>query len=218
MNTILLDSWNVFLGLYEKGGIVTLPLGLCSLVMVMVILERAWVLKVSNILPPQELALLHQVAQHDSKNLQALQPQTSHPVGRILAYGLSTLPASAQQFKEAIQDQARRELHTLARGLVILEIIVAVAPLLGLLGTALGMIQVFANLSLEGAGRSEALSQGISEALLTTVLGLSIGIPALIAFNLLSRKIESLGLQIEQEILFFYHKLFPHDGTRHAIV
>ena len=211
MSTILLDTWGALLGFYERGGIVTLPLGLCSLVMVVVILERAWVLKVSNVLPPQEIKFLHQAAAEGVENLQAFQLQPTHPLGRILNHGLSVLPASAPQFKEAIHDQARRELHYLARGLVILEIIVGVAPLLGLLGTALGMIQVFANLSIEGAGRNEALSQGISAALLTTVLGLSIGIPALIAFNLFSRKIESLGLQIEQEILFFYHKLFPHD-------
>jgi len=187
-----------------------IPLGICSLLMMMVILERLWVLRIPNIFPAQEIERLRNYAEHHPEDLRTLQLETTYPIGRILSHGLSILPGSDQRFKEAIQDQARRELHYVERGLVVLEIIVGVAPMLGLLGTGLGMIKVFEQIALEGPGRTEALSQGISEALLTTVLGLSIGIPALIAFNLFTRKIESLKLRIEQEILFFYHKLYPH--------
>ncbi len=211
MMEMLLNLWNPILELYHKGGVIMVPLGICSLLMVAVILERLWVLRIPNIFPSEEIENLRNYTEADSATLKTLQPQTSNPLGRILAYGLSILPASAERFKEAIQDQARRELHYVERGLVVLEIIVGVAPLLGLLGTGLGMIQVFGQIALEGPGRAEALSQGISEALLTTVLGLSIGIPALIAFNLFTRKIESLELRIEQEILFFYHKLYPNE-------
>ena len=73
------------------------------------------------------------------------------------------------------------------------------------------MIDVFSHVSLEGVGRAEALSRGISEALLTTVFGLSIGIPALIAFNLLSRKVDALTLRIEEEISLCFHHLFPSE-------
>lgn len=211
MSTILPHVWHAMTALYEKGGIITIPLGLCSLLMVMVILERLWVLRIANVFPQREIEQLRDAIAQHSEDLTAVEPQTTHPVGRILTYGLSILPASAKKFQKAMQDQAHREVHYVGRGLVILEIIVGVAPLLGLLGTALGMIQVFENISTEGPARTEALSRGISEALLTTVLGLSIGIPALVAFNLFTRKIESLKLRIEQEILFFYHQLFPHD-------
>lgn len=186
-----------------------IPLGICSLIMVMVILERLWVLRIINIFPAKQIEGLRNYVENHPGDLKKIKPQTTHPIGRILSYGLSVLPDSAERFKEAIQDQARRELHYVERGLIYLEIIVGVAPLLGLLGTGLGMIKVFEQISNVGAGRTEALSQGISEALLTTVIGLTIGIPALIAFNLFTRKIESIKLEIEQEILFFYHKLYP---------
>ncbi len=187
------------------------PLGLCSLIMVTLIIERLIALRRSRIFPVHELERLRAYAEVHEGDLSKLQPTHNNPIGRILLKGLGVIPAPASRFKEAIQDQARHELHYLEKGLVVLEIIVGVAPLLGLLGTALGMIDVFNNLAVEGPGRTEALSGGISEALLTTVCGLAIGIPALIAFNLLSRRVESLALQIEQEVLFFYHKLYPQD-------
>ena len=86
------------------------------------------------------------------------------------------------------------------QGLVLLDTIAGVAPLLGLLGTALGMIRVFAQLSTTGAAKMEALSSGISEALFTTVTGLCIGIPALIAANLISRHIDNLMLNLEDQL------------------
>ncbi len=187
-----------------------IPLGGCSLIMVVIIIERAWILRASNFFPFQEMERLRNHAK-TADDLHSLQPALNHAIGRILSYGLNSLPASSDRFREAIEDQARRELHYAERGLVFLEIIVGVAPLLGLLGTALGMIDVFANIAIEGPGRAEALSQGIAEALITTVLGLAIGIPALIAHTLFSHRVESFGLRIEQEMLFFYHKLYPHE-------
>jgi len=209
MMTTLMSVWSTILNLYDKGGIIMIPLGICSLLMVMVILERMWVLRNFNIFPVQELKALRDYSEKYPDNLHTMQPKTTYPLGRILSCGLAVFPHSAERFKEAIQDQARRELHYVERGLVLLEIIVGVAPLLGLLGTGLGLIKVFEQISIVGARRAEALSQGISEALLTTVIGLSIGIPALIAFNLFTRRIETIKIEIEQEILFFYHKLYP---------
>ncbi|MGK5093802.1 MotA/TolQ/ExbB proton channel family protein [Deltaproteobacteria bacterium TL4] len=206
----MLDS---LLEIYQKGGIMMVPLLGCSLIMVMLVVERALVLRQSYLFPLREMEQLRALVTVETKRLETLKPTLTHPVGRILAYGLSILPASAEHFKEALYDQARREKHYLERGLVILEVIVGVAPLLGLLGTALGMIEVFNKISLEGAERAQGLSQGISQALITTVVGLSIGIPALIAFNLFSRKIESLGLFIEEETMFFYYKIFGEAKT-----
>ncbi|MBF0276883.1 MAG: MotA/TolQ/ExbB proton channel family protein [SAR324 cluster bacterium] len=206
-----LGIWETVLVLHDRGGVVMFPLGICSLLMVAVILERMWSLRASHIFPNQTIEYLRNTSKLSPEELKSFLLKSTCPVGRILSYGLSILPASAERFKEAVHDQARREVHYLERGLIVLEIIVGVAPLLGLLGTGMGMIKVFEQIAIEGPGRSEALSQGISEALLTTVLGLSIGIPALIAFNLFTRKIESLELQIEQEVLFFFHRLFPSE-------
>ncbi|MBF0238577.1 MAG: MotA/TolQ/ExbB proton channel family protein [SAR324 cluster bacterium] len=198
----------MLLNIYNKGGIMMVPLALCSIIMIMLIVERALALRSSRLLPPRDLERLRTLISSKATPPNELNPSTAHPTGRILDYAVSVLPASAEHFKEALSDQARRERHYLERGLVVLEIIVGIAPLLGLLGTALGMIDVFNHLSLEGAGRADALSRGISEALITTVVGLCIGIPSLVAFNLFTRKIESIGLLIEEESMFFYYKLF----------
>lgn len=203
--------WDVLLDIYDKGGIMMIPIGICSVVMVVIIIERILILRNSYLFPIKEIERLKAQVEVNTEEVNKIQPSLTHPIGRILAYGISILPASAQHFKESLHDQARRERHYLERGLVILEIIVGVAPLFGLLGTALGMIEVFNNISMEGAERAQALSHGISEALLTTVFGLAVGIPALIAFNLFARKVDSLGLFIEEEAMFFYYKFYAEE-------
>ena len=89
-------------------------------------------------------------------------------------------------------------MRVLERGLVMLETIAAAAPLLGLMGTVIGMIKVFNVISQQGIGQASVLSGGISEALITTVTGLAIGIPALVAFNYFTNKAESLVMAIEK--------------------
>jgi len=99
--------------------------------------------------------------------------------------------------KEELSDRGRQEIRSLEKGLGVLETIAAVTPILGLLGTVVGMIKVFQVISLQGVGEASALSGGISEALITTAAGLSVGIPALIFYNYFSRKAENLILDIE---------------------
>lgn len=100
--------------------------------------------------------------------------------------------------KELIEDQGRQEMRKLGKGLGILETVAAIAPLMGLVGTVLGMIKVFGVIKEQGVGQAAALSGGISEALLTTVTGLFIGIPALIFYNYFSHKAENFVLDIEK--------------------
>jgi biopolymer transport protein ExbB len=97
-----------------------------------------------------------------------------------------------------LEDQGRQEIRKLEKGLVVLETIAAIAPLMGLLGTVLGMVEVFAVIKEQGIGQTAALSGGISQALLTTVTGLFIGIPVLIAYNYFTNKSEGLVLDIEK--------------------
>ena len=96
-----------------------------------------------------------------------------------------------------MEHQGRQEIVHLERGLGLLETIAAIAPLLGLLGTVLGMIEVFDVVAQQGAGQAQELSGGISQALITTATGLSIGIPALVAYNYFVGKAERLVLDIE---------------------
>ena len=196
--------WSDLLGLFGLGGVMMLPLGICSVLTLTVIFDRLWFLRSGRLLPGKALRVVREQAEENPGRPSKLAPENTHPVGRILRHGLDLLPTTSGHLQEALRDQAHRERHTLERGLTTLEVIAGIAPLLGLLGTALGMIEVFQNLALAGPGRNEALSRGISEALLTTVLGLGIGIPALVAHSLFARKIEALSLRIEEEVQFVY--------------
>ncbi|MCK5439649.1 MAG: MotA/TolQ/ExbB proton channel family protein, partial [Gemmatimonadetes bacterium] len=110
---------------------------------------------------------------------------------------LDNKDGSRDEIRERVEHQGRQEIARLERGLGLLETIAAIAPLLGLLGTVLGMIEVFDVVSQQGAGQAQELSGGISQALITTATGLSIGIPALVAYNYFVGKAERLVLDIE---------------------
>ena len=206
--------WSDLLGLFGLGGVMMLPLGICSVLTLTVIFDRLWFLRSGRLLPGKALRVVREQAEENPGQPSKLAPENTHPVGRILRHGLALLPTTSGHLQEALRDQAHRERHTLERGLTTLEVIAGIAPLLGLLGTALGMIEVFQNLALAGPGRNEALSRGISEALLTTVLGLGIGIPALVAHSLFARKIEALSLRIEEEVQFVYDCLQRNRAKR----
>jgi biopolymer transport protein ExbB len=112
--------------------------------------------------------------------------------------GLDNSILDKNEIKELIEDQGRQEIRKLQKGLGVLETVAVLAPLMGFLGTVLGMIKVFDVIQKQGVGQAAALSGGISEALLTTVTGLFIGIPALIFYNYFSHKAENFVLDIEK--------------------
>jgi len=116
----------------------------------------------------------------------------------IVQLGLENKDLPNQELKELISDQGRQEVRTLEKGLGVIETVASIAPLLGLLGTVTGMIKVFTVISEKGLGQTQDLSGGISEALITTVAGLSIGIPALIFYNYFTDKAENLIMDIEK--------------------
>ncbi|MFC1568839.1 MotA/TolQ/ExbB proton channel family protein [bacterium] len=132
---------------------------------------------------------------------------------RIFRVAIEHEHDSPDEIKEAILDQGRQETRQLERGLVALETVAGIAPLLGLLGTVLGMIKVFSVISESGLGQTQLLSGGISEALFTTVVGLSIAIPSLIAYNYFNHKVEDLVLEIEQYSSQFLKKLKNMNGA-----
>ena len=202
-------AWLELLDLLKHGGVMIVPIVICSLITLVLIIERWMMLRSGRILPHRLLHKMREQAELRPRKISNLKPVDTHPVGRILLHGLTVLPSTPAHFRESLRDQARREKHLLEKGLVTLEVIAGVAPLLGLLGTALGMISVFQDLAIEGPSRAEALSRGISEALITTVSGLSVGIPALISYVLFSRKVETLLIRIEEEIMFLHDRLTP---------
>jgi biopolymer transport protein ExbB len=106
-------------------------------------------------------------------------------------------------------DAGRQELHRMERGLVVLETIATASPLLGLLGTGFGMIEVFQVVAAQGTGQAQLLSAGISEALISTVTGLSIAVPMLVMYNFFARKVEDLSVAIESQAVRLLNRLAP---------
>jgi len=186
--------------LLRPGGAIMIPLLLCSVLALAIILERFWTLRVNKIAPKfivNELWGWIKNKELNSKKMKAL--KESSPLGRILAAGLSNAKHGREIMKESIQEEASHVVHEMERFLTALGTVAAIAPLLGLLGTVIGMIKVFAMLQLEGTGNAAALAGGISEALITTAAGLVVAIPALIFHRYFMRRVDEIVIGLEQE-------------------
>ena len=179
-----------------------LPIILCSIVVVAIIGERLWALQRKKVIPKHLVAQiwhwhsLGQLGEEQIKNIRG-----SSPLGRVLAAGLSNMNHSRDVMKESIEEIGRAEVHELERYLNTLGTVAAVTPLLGLLGTVIGMIKVFSVITTEGVGNPTVLSGGISVALITTAAGLSVAIPSLMFYRYLRGRVEELVVYMEQEAI-----------------
>jgi len=180
------------------------PLLLCSIIALAIIAERFWTLQKRNVAPAD---LLQQVLDHEKANrvsddLLKLLVKSS-PLGRLFAVGLVNRDHGREIMKEAIEEEGSIVVHELDRYLNTLGTIAAITPLLGLLGTVIGMIQVFTSITPEvmtqGIGDPTVLAAGISKALITTATGLAIGIPALMFHRYFKGKVHSLTVAMEQQ-------------------
>ena len=188
------------LEIVASGGWLMLPIILCSIAVVAICVERYWTLDAKKIAPKNQLGQVWTWIQDnelDSERLKKL--RRSSMLGRILAAGLSNSRHGRDVMKDSIEEAASQVVHEMERFLGALGTIAAIAPLLGLLGTVIGMIKVFTALNLEGAGNAGVLAGGISEALITTAAGLTVAIPAMIAHRFYVRKVDSLVVTMEQE-------------------
>ena len=183
----------------QRGGIVMIPLMLCSIIALGIIIERAIALRKKKVLIPEIINLIETIHNSGDINLAlSICQKNEGAFANIVQLGLENRHLSKDELKELITDQGRQETRSLEKGLSILETIAGIAPLLGLLGTVTGMIKVFTVISNVGLGQTQALSAGISEALITTVAGLSIGIPSLVLYNYFIDKADNLILDIEK--------------------
>jgi biopolymer transport protein ExbB len=191
-----------------KGGIVMVPLLLGSILALAIVIERAYSLRIKKIIIPEIVTAVERIKCPEDVRVAERICET-HPgtFASVMLPALRNQDLNREELKEFIIDQGRQEVRTLERGLVGLETIAGVAPLLGLMGTVLGMIKVFNVISQQGLGQANVLSRGISEALITTVTGLAIGIPALIAYNFFTNKAESLVMDIEKHTASLLHKI-----------
>ncbi len=188
------------LEIIKSGGWLMLPILLCSVAVIAICVERLWTLNPRRIAPR---TLLGEVwswlknNQIDAEKLREL--RDSSPLGRIFASGLSNSRHGRDVMKDSIEETASQVVHELERFLGALGTIAAVAPLIGLLGTVLGMIQVFTAIMLEGTGNAGVLAGGISQALITTAAGLTVAIPALMAHRYFQRRVDTIVVTMEQE-------------------
>ena len=186
----------------RAGGWLMMPIIICAIVAMGIMLERAWSLKATRVLPDDLTARVWGWVKNDE--LTAKQIQTLHrgsPLGQILAAGLANRNFERSLMKESIEDTGRHVVHELERYLETLGTVAAVSPLLGLLGTVIGMVKVFTAITTEGVGDPGALAGGISEALITTAAGLTVAIPALIGYRYLRNRVDTLVVQMEKESL-----------------
>ena len=173
-------------------------LGLTSIVGVAFIVERWWTLRWSRVVPPEiATALLKCRAREDVPKLVRLCELNPSPLGRLIQLAAERLDWSKDNNVGALQTAARNEIVRLERGLVVLEIIVGIAPLLGLVGTIAGMMTVFGDVGQTGLNDAAKLAAGIALILRATLMGLLIAIPALVAWSYFSKKVEVLAVEME---------------------
>ena len=190
------------LELVTAGGWLMVFILLSSVVAAAICIERLYTLNPKKIAPPHLLASVWKqlkAGEMDANRLRIL--RQSSPLGRILAAGLGNAYHGRDVMRESIQEAASHVIHELERYLNTLGTIAAVAPLLGLLGTVVGMIKVFAEIMAQGTGNASALAGGISEALITTAAGLSVAIPALVMHRYLTGRIDGIVIELEQETI-----------------
>jgi biopolymer transport protein ExbB len=185
-----------------SGGWLMLPIILCSIITIAVTIERFWTLNPNKIAPRNQLGQVWnwiQTNQMDAEKLKEL--RRSSPLGRILAAGLSNSRHGREIMKDSIEEAASQVIHEMERFLNTLGTIASVSPLLGLLGTVFGMIEVFNQIVLQGSGNPGALAGGISVALITTAAGLCVAIPAMLSHRFFLRRVDTLVVTMEQEAL-----------------
>ena len=195
-----------------SGGWLMVPILACSVIAVAIILERLWYLRRSRVAPPYLVTQVQQlIERRDLAPDKVQRVNQNSPLGRILAVALLNLGREREVMKDAIEEAGRAVVHDLERYLNSLGTIAAIAPLLGLLGTVIGMIKVFAAITAFGVGDPTVLSKGISEALITTAAGLSVGIPALMFHRYFRGRVNELTVSMEQAAVHLVE--FIHGGT-----
>lgn len=190
-----------FLSTIIKGGPIMIPIGICSIITVAVAFERWYHLRKQRIMPD---ALVSQVMEllRRRRLTAAIEVCNAHgEIGSsVLRAGLIKAGAAREVIRESFENAGRIAYQELTQGLGVLATVASISPLLGLMGTVTGLIRAFRVISSQGIGDPQALSGGISEALITTVAGLIVAIPTLVLHNYFSRRVERINLEMEQSV------------------
>ncbi len=201
---------------FTSGGFFMWPLLACSIVAVTTIILRGMALRRKNVLPLViESEIERLIPGGSAERLARIVQQDESALARIVRSALQNLRAPRSETVDVIETKARHELIVLERGLIVLEIITGIAPLLGLIGAVSGLVHVFSALGLSsGASNTQQIARGIAEALNATVFGLSIAVPTLIAFSYFSKKVEVFSVEMETLVVELIGKCYFGRVTR----
>lgn len=183
----------------RAGGWLMIPIILCSVLAIAITVERYWALRMSRIMPKDQLPKVWMwIKNHELDGTKLKELKSSSLFGYVLSAGIAASKHGRDAMKDAIQEAGNHAAHDMEKFLSTLGTIAAISPLLGLLGTVFGMIEVFTAIMIQGTGNTGVLAGGISQALITTAAGLSVAIPALIFHRALTRRVDELLINMEQ--------------------
>ena len=190
------------LELIKSGGFLIWPLLLCSIISLAIIAERFWSLQTKRIISTNLVIRVWESNKKGVLNARHIEKlRKDSPLGKVLAAGLVNRKHDREVMKESIEEVGRHVAYDLERYLNTLGTIASISPLLGLLGTVVGMIKVFAVITAQGVGDPGVLAEGISEALITTAVGLTVAIPSLMFYRYFRGRVDELVVTMEQEAL-----------------
>ncbi len=195
---------------FVQGGLFMWPLLACSIIAVTTIILRGMALRRKKVLPLViESEIERLTAGGSAERLWKIVQHDDSALARIVRVALRQLRAPRAETVEAVETRARHEMVVLERGLMSLEIITGIAPLLGLIGAVSGLVRVFSALGIStGSANTQAIALGIAEALNATVFGLSIAVPTLVAFSYFSKKIEVMSVEMETLVVDLISKCY----------
>jgi len=188
--------------LFRAGGPLMWIILVCSLVALTIVFERMLTLRKKQVAPANLRKQVLELVKSKNVSQDNIETIRQHsPLGVVYAAGLDNLPYGVESMREALEEAGKQVVHRLGRYLNTLGTIASVSPLIGLLGTVMGMIKVFTEITSSGVGDPTVLSGGISEALITTAAGLSVGIPALMFYRHFRGRINELAMTLEENAL-----------------
>ncbi len=201
---------------FVKGGLFMWPLLVCSIVSVTTIILRGIALREKNVMPLVIQSEIERLVPGGSpERLSRLVHHDPSSLARIARVALQHLRGPRSENVEVVETRARHEMVRLEKGLIVLEVITGIAPLLGLIGAVSGLVHVFSNLGLSsGASDTRQIALGIAEALNATVFGLSIAVPTLIAFSYFSKKVEVMSVEMETLVVELISKCYYGRSSR----
>ncbi len=179
-----------------------IPIILCSIVSISIIAERFWSLRREKVLPKHLVANVWNAIKQESMSRADIETLSKgSALGIILSTGLKNRNESRERIKECIEERGREVVHDMERFLNTLGTIASISPLLGLLGTVIGMIKVFSAILISGVGDANVLAGGISEALITTAAGLTVAIPSYIFYRFFRGMVSEYVISMEERAI-----------------